>query len=338
MKHLPKAAALAAALTLLVTACGGDDNDAEDAATTTGAPATESTAATGDAATTTAAVTDEGMYPVTVDGATGPVTLDAAPSRIVSLSPTATEMLFAIGAGDQVVAVDNQSNYPAEAAAKATDLSGYTPSAEALSGYEPDLVVMEEPREGIDAQLADLDIPFWSGQAARTFDDIYAQIEQLGALTGHVGEAAALVAQMQGDIEAATADLPDREVPLTYYHELDNTYFTVGSNTFIGAVYQAAGLRNIADATEGDTDYPQLSAEFIVSQNPDLIFLADAGFGESAATVAARPGWGDLTAVTTGAIFPLDADIASRWGPRVVDFLQVVTDAIATADAATPAG
>jgi iron complex transport system substrate-binding protein len=336
MKYLPKAAALAAALTLLVAACGGDDNDADDAATTTGPAATQATAGAGDAVTTVAG-DDQGVYPVTVEGATGPVTLDAAPARIVSLSPTATEMLFAIGAGDQVVAVDELSNYPAEAAAKATDLSGYTPSAEAISGYEPDLVVMEEPREGIDAQLADLDIAFWSGQVAATFDDIYAQIEQLGALTGHVGDAAALVAQMQSDIEAATSELPDREVPLTYYHELDNTYFTVGSDTFIGAVYQAAGLRNIADATEADTAYPQLSAEFIVSQNPDLIFLADAGFGESAATVAARPGWAELTAVTNGAIFPLDADVASRWGPRVVDFVQVVTDAVATLDA-VPAG
>lgn len=339
MQRLPKAAALAAALTLLVAACG-DDKDGDDSSPTT-SPAIESGASrspgTGGAATTVAGV-DGATYPVTVDAANGAVTLDAEPMRIVSLSPTATEMLFAIGAGDQVVAVDDQSNYPAEAAAKATDLSGFTPSAEAISGYQPDLVVMEEPREGIDAQLADLDIPFWSGPGAKTFDDIYTQIEQLGALTGHVGEAAALVANMQGDIEAATADLPDREVPLTYYHELDNTYFTVGSDTFIGAVYQAAGLRNIADATEGDTDYPQLSAEFIVSQNPDLIFLADAGFGESAATVAARPAWGDLTAVTTGAIFPLDADIASRWGPRVVDFLQTVTEAIATADAAAPAG
>jgi iron complex transport system substrate-binding protein len=335
MKHLSKAAALVAALTLLVAACGGDD-DAQDAVGTTAAPPTESTVPGTDGASTTTG--DDATYPVTVEAANGAVTLDAAPSRIVSLSPTATEMLFAIGAGDQVVAVDELSNYPAEAAAKATDLSGFTPSAEAISGYEPDLVVMEEPREGVDAQLADLDIAFWSGPGATTFDDIYTQIEQLGALTGHVGEAAEVVAGMQRDIETATAGLPDREVPLTYYHELDNTYFTVGSETFIGAVYQAAGLRNIADAIEGDTDYPQLSAEFIVSQNPDLIFLADAEFGETAATVAARPAWGELTAVTTGAIFPLDADIASRWGPRVVDFLEVVTEAIATTDAAAPVG
>ena len=333
MTRLPKAAAFAAAVALLVAACG-DDKDGDDAATTS-APAAESTAPA-EAATTTAAggSSADATYPVTVDAANGAVTLDAAPTRIVSLSPTATEMLFAIGAGDQVAAVDELSNYPAEAAAKTTTLSGFTPSAEAISGYTPDLVVVAGVTEGIDTQLAALDIPLWSGPDATTFDDVYTQIEQLGALTGHIGDAAALVAQMQGDIEAATADLPDREVPLTYYHELDNTYYSVSSNTFIGEVYGLFGLRNIADATEGDTDYPQLSAEFIVSQNPDLIFLADADFGESAATVAARPGWAELSAVTNGGVVPLNADIASRWGPRVVDLVETVGQAVA----AVPAG
>ncbi len=120
---------------------------------------------------------------------------------------------------------------------------------------------------------------------------------------------------------------------MTYYHELDNTYFTVGSNTFIGAVYEAAGLRNIADAPGGRHGLPQLSGRVRRVAEPDLIFLADAGFGESAETVAARPRWGGLTAVTNGAIIPLDADIASRWGPRVVDFLQVVTGAVTDLDA-----
>lgn len=335
MKHLPKAAALAAALALFAAACGGDDNDADEAATTP-APGTESTAPGTDAATTIAG-DEAGTFPITVQAANGAVTLGAAPSRIVSLSPTATEMLFAIGAGDQVVVVDEQSNYPAEALAKTSTLSGFTPSPEAISGYTPDLVLMSVLTEGIGAQLAALDVPLWSGPDAKTFDDVYTQIEQLGALTGHVGEAAALVAEMQTDIEAATVDLPDREVPLTYYHELENTYFSVGSNTFIGEVYGLFGLRNIADATESDTDYPRLSAEFIVSQNPDLIFLADADFGESAATVAARPGWADLNAVTAGAVVPLNADIASRWGPRVVELIQTVAGAVAAVDAAVPA-
>ena len=140
MTRLSKAAALAAAVALLVAACG-DDKDGDDAATTS-APAAESTAPGSDAATTTAAGGADATYPVTVDAANGAVTLDAAPTRIVSLSPTATEMLFAIGAGDQVAAVDELSNYPAEAAAKTTTLSGFTPSAEAISGYTPDLVVV----------------------------------------------------------------------------------------------------------------------------------------------------------------------------------------------------
>jgi iron complex transport system substrate-binding protein len=332
MTRLPKVALLGVAVALLAAACGDDTSD--DTATTDAPAATTAAPAATDAPTTTAAAT---TYPITVQAANGPVTLDAAPQRIVSLSPTATEMLFAIGAGDQVVAVDDQSNYPEEALAKTTTLSGYTPSAEAISGYTPDLVVVADVTDGLDTQLATLDVPLWSGPAAVTFDDVYTQIEQLGALTGHVGEAAALVGQMQTDIETATADLPEREVPLTYYHELDNTYFTVTSNTFIGQVYGLFGLRNIADAAEGDTDYPQLSAEFIVSQNPDLIFLGDADYGESSETVAARPGWASITAVADGGVVPISADISSRWGPRVVDFVQAVSAAVTAVDA-QPAG
>lgn len=332
MTRLPKVALLGVAVALLAAACGDDTSD--DTATTDAPAATTAAPAATDAPATTAAAT---TYPITVQAANGPVTLDAAPQRIVSLSPTATEMLFAIGAGDQVVAVDDQSNYPEEALAKTTTLSGYTPSAEAISGYTPDLVVVADVTDGLDTQLATLDVPLWSGPAAVTFDDVYTQIEQLGALTGHVGEAAALVGQMQTDIEAATADLPDRDAPLTYYHELDNTYFTVTSNTFIGQVYGLFGLRNIADAAEGYTDYPQLSAEFIVSQNPDLIFLGDADYGESAETVAARPGWASITAVTDGGVVPISADISSRWGPRVVDFVQAVSAAVTAVDA-QPAG
>lgn len=334
MTRPAKAAVLAAALALLATACG-DDSGSDDATTTAAPVAT--TAAAPDASGPDTTGGGAATFPVTVDAANGAVTLDAAPARIVSLSPTATEMLYAIGAGDQVAAVDDQSNYPAEAAAKASTLSGYTPSAEAISGFTPDLVVVADVTDGIDTQLAALDIPLWSGPGATTFDDVYTQIEQLGVLTGHVAEAAALVAQMQADIDAATAGVPDREVPLTYYHELDNTYYSVTSNTFIGAVYDLFGLRNIADAAEASSDYPQLSAEFIVAQNPDLIFLADADYGESAATVAARPAWAELTAVTTDAIVPLNADISSRWGPRVVELVQTVGTAVAAVDTA-PAG
>ena len=217
------------------------------------------------------------------------------PSRIISLSPTATEMLYAIGAGDQVLAVDDFSNYPEEAAAKMQGLSGFEPNVEAIAGLEPDLVVTDGTNADLLSQFDTLGIAHWEGPAAVTFDDIYAQIEQLGAATGHVAEAAELVGQMQTDIATVIDGLPDLPEPLTYYHELDpNGYWSVTSDTFIGLVYTEAGLENIADAVGDGNPYPQLNAEFIVSADPDLIFLACTKYcGETPETVAARPGWGD---------------------------------------------
>jgi iron complex transport system substrate-binding protein len=165
--------------------------------------------------------------------------------------------------------------------------------------------------------------------APESFDGIYTQIEQLGATIGRVGEAAELVGQMQTDIDAVIADLPMLDTPMTYYHELDNTYFSVTSDTFIGAVYSQAGLENIADDAGDLGPYPQLSAEFILEADPDLIFLACTKYcGETAETVAARPGWDVASAVVNGGVIEMDDDIVSRWGPRVVDFLESVGDAV----------
>ena len=160
------------------------------------------------------------------------------PQRIVSLSPTATEMLFAIGAGDQVIAVDDQSNYPAEATVR-TDLSGFTPNVEAIAGYEPDLVVTSDRRTSRPSSSPS-GSKSWEGPAATTLDDTYAQIEQLGAITGHVAEAAELVG-IDGvrDRRTSPAPSPTSEVPLTLYHELDPTLFSADSTTFIGAAVLA---------------------------------------------------------------------------------------------------
>jgi iron complex transport system substrate-binding protein len=301
-----------AGLTLLVAACGDDDDTATTDPAATDAPATT----TGPAGTT---------------GSSAPA--GDGPSRIVSLSPTHTEILFAIGAGDQVVAVDDQSNFPPEAEAVRTDLSGFEPNVEAIAGYEPDLVVTSG-NDQLTSQLEELGITVWVGEAATTFDDTYAQIEQLGAITGHVGEAAELVAQMQTDIAAITESMPTSEAPLAVYHELDPSGFSANSSTFIGHVYSQLGLQNIADQAEGDTGYPQLNAETIIAANPDLIFLADPG--ESVETVSARDGWADVTAVTDGNVFVMNPDIASRWGPRVVEYMQQVADAVQ--QALVPAG
>jgi iron complex transport system substrate-binding protein len=259
---------------------------------------------------------------------TAPSPSPTGPSRIVSLSATATEMLFAIDAGSQVVAVDDQSNFPATA--PKTKLSAYEPNAEAIAGYHPDLVVISDDTKNLKAQLAKLSIPVLVSPAAKVLDDSYREITELGATTGHVSEAEALVNRMKSEIADATKTLTPRAKPLTYYHELDSTLFSATSKTFIGQLYTMAGLRNIADPADKQSGgYPQLSAEYLVKADPDLIFLGDTKCcKQTAATFAKRPGFAKLKAVRDGHVVLLDDDIASRWGPRVVDFLKQIIQVI----------
>jgi iron complex transport system substrate-binding protein len=271
-------------------------------------------------------------FPVTLTPAQGePVTIDARPKRIVSLSASNTETLFAIGAGEQVVAVDEQSDFPADA--PRTDLSGLTPNVEAIAGYDPDLVVLSDDVDDVAAALTRLDHTVLIVPAAQTIDDVHAGMELLGRATGHADEATDLAERMRTDLDKIVADTPKPSEPLTYYHELDTTYYSATSKTFIGQVYGLFGLTNIADPADKDAGgYPQLSVEHILAADPDLIFLADVRCcGQSAETVAARPGWSELSAVRNGNVVELDDDLASRWGPRVVELAESVADAVAKA-------
>jgi iron complex transport system substrate-binding protein len=271
------------------------------------------------------AAPNQASFPVTIrqsDGST--ITLTSQPRRIVSLSPTATEMLFAIGADKQVVAVDDQSNYPPSA--PTTKLSGFQPNVEPIAGYSPDLVIASDDPGGLVRGLASVNVPALLEPAATVLDDSYAQIRQLGTATGHVTEASALVTKMKSAVASEVAAVGKPTRPIKVYHELDNTYYSVTSHTFIGQVYSLLGLLNIADkATGAAPDYPQLSSEFIVSSDPDLIVLADTKCcQQTVQTVAARPGWQALAAVKSGQVVGVDDDIASRWGPRVVDLIRVI--------------
>jgi iron complex transport system substrate-binding protein len=308
----PLAALAAVLLALALVSCGGDEEPAA-------APATSSAAAE------TAAAPE---FPVTVEADNGPVTIAGKPDAIVSLSATATESLFAIGAGDQVIAVDDQSNYPAEA--PATDLSGFQPNVEAIAGYEPDLVVAAYDPGGLVDGLEKLDIPVLLQDAAPDLDAAYEQIETLGAATGKVAGAAEVVESMRSEIEEL-AESATGAAGATVYHELGPDFFTATSDTFIGSVYELLGLENIADdaGDEASGGYPQLSAEFIVDANPDLIVLADTKCCEqTAATVAERPGWKQIDAVEEGNVVEADDDIASRWGPRTVEFVELVVSSL----------
>jgi iron complex transport system substrate-binding protein len=308
--HLSRGAAAAVLLMSGITACSS--SKAAKPVTTTVADK---------AAPTTTAAPAAGAFPVTVAG----VTIKAEPKAIVSLSPTATEMLFAIGAGKQVIAVDDQSNFPADA--PMTDLSGFKPNVEAIAAKKPDLIVMADDLAKIAEPLGKLGIAVLIMPAATTFQDSYAQLEQLGVATGHVAEGVKASSTMKAAIEAAIAKAPKSATKLTYFHELDDTLYTVTSKTFIGQVYTAFGLENIADSADKDgSGYPQLSAESLVAANPDLIFLADTKCCKQTPELfGARPYGSSLKAVSRKSVVALDDDIASRWGPRLVSLVEGIS-------------
>lgn len=268
------------------------------------------------------------LFPVTVQTANGTVTLQQRPTRIVSLSPTATEDLFAIGAGSQVVAVDDQSNYPKNA--PKTTLSGYTPNAEAIATYKPDLVVASDAT--VAPALAKLGIPVLVEPAAVKIGDVYAEIQQLGAATGHPAKAAAVNRTIQQQLTKVIRSVPKSNRHLTVFHELGPDLYSATSSTFIGRIYKLFGFRNIADAADKTgSGYPQLSGEYVLTQNPQLIVLSDTlCCQQSAKTVAARPGWSGIAAVKNRRVVPVSDDVASRWGPRIVDFAKAIAAAART--------
>jgi len=296
-------AALLLTLLLALTACGGSSSGDDKAASSS---------------------SSSSAFPVTVTGDNGDLKIEAKPEHIVSMSASATEMLFAIDAGDQVKAVDSTSNYPD--GVPTTDLSSFTPNAEAIAKYDPDLVVLSDDLNGIVDSLKALKVPTLLLGAAKTLDDSYAQLDTLGEATGHADKADDVVADMQKRIKAAVDSVPADAKGQKVYHELDPTFYSAASSTFIGSIYSMFGLKNIADgAPDPAGGYPQLSAEYIVGQAPDLIVLADTKCcDQTAETFAQRPAFASIPAVQNKKVLAADDDIASRWGPRVADFAESV--------------
>jgi iron complex transport system substrate-binding protein len=281
--------------------------------------------------TPSAAASGAGSFPTTVTAANGHVHIGSRPAAIISLSPTSTEMLYAIGAGRQVKAVDSDSDYPPQA--PRTKLSGFQPNVEAIVGYKPDLVVVDANTGGLIKSLAAFKIPVLELPAAAKLSDVYAQFDELGRATGHLAQAEQENAKLRSQLARITAAAPHHTAPLTYYYELDQTYYSVTSATFVGQLLHLLGMKSIADTATGAAaagGYPQLSPEFIIKANPDYIILADTlCCHQSAATVASRSGWSGLAAVKDRHVIALNDDIASRWGPRITDLLQTVETAVA---------
>jgi iron complex transport system substrate-binding protein len=275
------------------------------------------------------------VFPTTLAAANGSVTIKREPTRIVSLDPTATEDLFGIGAGTQVVAVDQDSDYPP--GVPVTSLSGLTPNIEAIAKYNPSLVVASQNSGGLVSGLGKLGIPVLIEAAPDTLAGAYAQIEQIGQATGHYNQSTEIVRNMQEEIDDAVQQAGTSHRGETYYWELSNDpYYSATSATFIGHILDMFGLKNIADTASKPADggYPELSQEHIVTAEPQLIFLADnqpADGGQTPAIVARRPGWAGIPAVADHDIFGLNDDVASRWGPRLPSLVIEIANALASA-------
>lgn len=328
---------LLVAFALLVAACGGETNSPAITGDL-GAGQTEANEESDEAMEDDAMEDDAESDAMEEDDAAATEGDDTAdepdadaevPSRIVSLSATSTEVLFAIGAGEQVIAADSFSNYPADA--PTTELSAFEPSLEAIAAEDPDLVIISFDPGDIVSGLGELGITTIVHPAAATLDDVYAQIADLGIATGNEDGAAEVVAEIRSGIDEIVAAAPASDTPIRVYHELDDTFFSATSSSFIGQLYGLLGVENVADAADPDNEsfgFPQLSAEYLLEADPQMIVITDQ-VGYSVEDVADRPGWDAMSAVQNGGVIQVDADIASRWGPRVVDFLQFISDALA---------
>lgn len=305
------AAALAALVltALLLAACGDDDGTSEAAA------------GSSDASTSGAA------FPRTItDSSNTKVTIPAQPQRIISLSPAATEILFAIGAGDRVEGSDKFSNYP-EAALKMAKLDYSKPDPEAALALNPDLVIMATRQEEQVKQFRDLKMTVLYFEEAPTVEGVYDSITLLGQLTGHDDQAAQLVASMRQRVTAMTSKVADVTKGPRVFYELTTDLYTAAPGTFIGSMLSLLKAQNIA--TGAASDFPQLTAEAVIAADPEVILLADAEFqAQNADTVLTRPGWANVSAVKSRRIVGIDDDLASRPGPRIVEAMEIVAKAL----------
>ena len=255
----------------------------------------------------------------------------AIPKRIISLSPSATEILYAIGAGSQVIAVDDLSNYPSKA--PITKLSAFSPNVEALLNYKPDLIILNADATKaleVKAALEKLKIKVFFERAPLDLKEAYLEITALGRTTGKISGAQNVISNMKSKISAAIKKGKTSK-KITFFHELDNTLYSATSDTFIGKVYKDFNLINVADqaATADSAGYPQLQSEYVIKSNPKIIFLADAQYGESLETLTKRAGWNGIAAINNKNVVALPEDIPSRWGPRLVDFYEFIASSTA---------
>jgi len=335
------ASALAVMLALILSACGTSAPPTTQAPTTapaTAAPATAAPTAAPTEAPPTAAPAAPTEAPtaaptlaatgVTITDVTGrTVTIAGTPERLISLAPSTTEMLFAIGLAPKIVATDDFSDYPAEAK-NLPKIGGLNAAYnfEQIVALKPDLIFAAgiTPPETL-KKLEDLKLTVVVVGAEKTsFDSIFADIALVGRATGHVDQAAQVTTAMHDQLAALKAQLAAaKEKPLVYW-ELDATDpakpYSVGPGNFVGDMIALAGGRNVFEKAE--SPFPQVSAEQVVAANPDVIILSDAAYGITVDSVLKRPGWQVIAAVKQQRVAPIDDNLVSRPGPRIVEGLE----------------
>ena len=261
------------------------------------------------------------------DGLGREVKLAGPAQRVVSLAPSNTEILYAVGAGSQVVGRDQLSDYP-EAAKAATDIGSAfeTLNTELIVSLKPDLVLAAEINTPDQVKaLEDLGLTVYYLKNPVMLEELYGNLEIVAQLTGHESEAAKVIDELKARVAAVDEKIATATEKPTAFYELDATDpakpYTVGKGTFITLLIERAGGQNIA----GDLDaYPQLSLEQVVAADPDFIILGDSAYGTTPESVAARPGWDGLSAVKNHQVVPFDDNLVSRPGPRLVDGLEAL--------------
>jgi iron complex transport system substrate-binding protein len=261
------------------------------------------------------------------DGLGREVQLESAAQRVVSLAPSNTEILFALGAGDKVVGRDEVSDYPAEALALPTvgGWSGF--SAEAIVALKPDLVLAAEINTPeLVAELESLGLTVYYLSNPKTLEELYVNIEIVATLTGRDAT------KLTDSLKARVAAVDEKIAPLSYapsvFYEVDATDpskpYSIGPGTFINLLIARAGGMNAVELAGITDPYPQISLEQLVIAPPDIIILGDSMWGTTAESVAARPGWDTLKAVVDGKVFAFDDNLVSRPGPRLIDGLEAL--------------
>jgi len=304
---------------------------------TSGAPATSTatTAPTSEPAGTSAPATTAAspvgeQFPVTVADDDGvKVTLDRPPARIVTFAPSATEVLFALGLGDEVVGVSGKyDDYP-KAARSITEVGGagefgVDPNIEKVVSLDPDLVLTIEGGDQWKSKLRDIGVPVFTTNST-DFDDVLHDIRTVGKVTGADAPAAALTAEMAATEQEVTTAVKG-EPPVTCFFEVSfDPLYSVGPGSFIYDLLQRAGCDPVT-STAKDA-YPQWSVEALVSEDPD-VYLVSSESGGTVQQVEHRPGYDALSAVQHHRVVLVNSDLVSRAGPRVVDGLTALAHAL----------